>query len=120
MKMKGFAMKKIGETGWVEKDVPACGPLDAIVKPLAVAICTSDIHTIAGAIGERTDMILGHEVCAEVHEVGSLVKDFKKGPCSWTLFSCCCCIPFFSISFLIFCSYNALSYCSLNETFDNT
>ena len=79
MKMKGFAMKKIGETGWVEKDIPACGPLDAIVKPLAVAICTSDIHTIAGAIGERTDMILGHEVCAEVHEVGSLVKDFKKG-----------------------------------------
>ena len=77
--MKGFAMKKIGETGWVEKDIPACGPLDAIVKPLAVAICTSDIHTIAGAIGERKDMILGHEVCAEVHEVGSLVKDFKKG-----------------------------------------
>ena len=77
--MKGFAMKKIGETGWVEKEIPACGPLDAIVKPLAVAICTSDIHTIAGAIGERKDMILGHEVCAEVHEVGALVKDFKKG-----------------------------------------
>ena len=79
MKMKGFAMKKIGETGWVEKDIPACGPLDAIVKPLAVAICTSDIHTIAGAIGDRKDMILGHEVCGEIHEVGSLVKDFKKG-----------------------------------------
>ncbi len=27
------------------KDVPKCGPLDAIVKPLAVAICTSDVHT---------------------------------------------------------------------------
>lgn len=77
--MKGFAMKKIGETGWVEKEIPACGPLDAIVKPLAVAICTSDIHTIAGAIGDRKDMILGHEVCGEIHEVGSLVKDFKKG-----------------------------------------
>nr|WP_270818499.1 alcohol dehydrogenase catalytic domain-containing protein [Brachyspira hyodysenteriae] len=77
--MKGFAMKKIGETGWVEKEIPACGPLDAIVKPLAVCICTSDIHTIAGAIGDRKDMILGHEVCGEVYEVGSLVKDFKKG-----------------------------------------
>ena len=41
--MKGFAMLKIGETGWVEKERPACGPTDAIVKPLAVAICTSDI-----------------------------------------------------------------------------
>lgn len=27
--MRGFAMKKIGEVGWVEKDAPACGPLDA-------------------------------------------------------------------------------------------
>ncbi len=77
--MKGFAMLKIGETGWVEKERPACGPTDAIVKPLAVAICTSDIHTIGGAIGERHNMILGHEVCGEIDEVGSLVKDFKKG-----------------------------------------
>ena len=77
--MKGFAMLKIGETGWVEKERPTCGPTDAIVKPLAVAICTSDIHTIGGAIGERHNMILGHEVCGEIDEVGSLVKDFKKG-----------------------------------------
>lgn len=27
---KGFAMKKLNETGWVEKEVPECGPLDAI------------------------------------------------------------------------------------------
>ena len=43
--MKGYAMLKIGESGWIEKEVPACGPMDAIVKPLAVAICTSDVHT---------------------------------------------------------------------------
>ena len=41
--MKGYAMLKIGESGWIEKERPACGPLDAICKPLAVAICTS-IH----------------------------------------------------------------------------
>ncbi|MCD7788564.1 MAG: NAD(P)-dependent alcohol dehydrogenase [Firmicutes bacterium] len=78
--MKGFAMIKIGEVGWVEKEVPACGPLDAICKPLAIAICTSDVHTVwEGAVGERHNMILGHECCAEVVEVGSLVKDFKPG-----------------------------------------
>ena len=33
--MKGFAMLKIGETGWVTKDAPVCGPLDAICRPLA-------------------------------------------------------------------------------------
>lgn len=78
--MKGYAMIKIGQSGWIEKDTPTYGPMDAICKPLAVAICTSDIHTLwEGAIGERHNMILGHECCAEVVEVGQLVKDFKPG-----------------------------------------
>lgn len=78
--MKAFVMKKIGETGWVDKEVQACGPLDAICRPIAVAPCTSDIHTVyEGAVGERTDMVLGHEAVGEIIEVGSLVKDFKVG-----------------------------------------
>ena len=78
--MKGFAMRKIGVTGWVDKEVQKCGPLDAICRPIAMAPCTSDIHTVyEGAVGERTDMILGHEAVGEVVEVGSLVKDFKVG-----------------------------------------
>lgn len=78
--MKGFAMLGIGKTGWIEKEIPKCGPLDAIVKPIAVSPCTSDVHTVwEGAIGDRKDMILGHEAVGEVVEVGSLVKDFKPG-----------------------------------------
>ncbi len=78
--MKGFAMKRIGETGWIEKERPVAGPNDAIVRPTAVSPCTSDVHTVwAGALGERTDMILGHEMVGIVEEVGSEVKDFKKG-----------------------------------------
>lgn len=78
--MKGFAMMKIGETGWVEKEKPACGPFDAICKPIALAPCTSDVHTVwAGAIGDRHEMILGHEAVGQVVEVGSEVKDFKPG-----------------------------------------
>ncbi len=78
--MKGYAMLKIGSSGWIEKDKPKIGPLDAICRPLAVAVCTSDVHTLwKGAIGERENMILGHECCAEVVEVGELVKDFKPG-----------------------------------------
>ncbi len=78
--MKCFAMLKIGEVGWIEKEVPACGPMDAICKPLAIAICTSDVHTVwEGAVGDRHNMVLGHEGCAEVVQVGSMVKDFKPG-----------------------------------------
>lgn len=78
--MKGFAMLEIGKVGWIEKERPECGPLDAIVKPIAIAPCTSDVHTVwEGAVGERHDMILGHECCGEIVEVGELVKDFKPG-----------------------------------------
>lgn len=79
-KMKGYAMLGIGKTGWIEKDVPTCGPLDAIVKPIAVSPCTSDVHTVwEGAIGERTDMILGHEAVGEIIETGALIKTLKVG-----------------------------------------
>ncbi|GAB6279997.1 MAG: NAD(P)-dependent alcohol dehydrogenase [Thermovirga sp.] len=78
--MKGFAMLGIGRTGWIEKERPACGPLDAICRPIALAPCTSDVHTVwAGALGDRHDMILGHEAIGEVVEVGALVKTFKPG-----------------------------------------
>jgi len=78
--MKGFAMMEIGRTGWIDKKVPECGPMDAICRPLALAPCSSDVHTVwAGALGNRHEMILGHEAVGEVVEVGSLVRDFKVG-----------------------------------------
>ncbi|MDR2826122.1 MAG: NAD(P)-dependent alcohol dehydrogenase [Deltaproteobacteria bacterium] len=78
--MKGFAMLEIGKIGWINKDKPKCGPLDAIVRPLALAPCTSDVHTVwEGAVGDRKNLILGHEGVGEVVEIGSLVKDFKPG-----------------------------------------
>ena len=78
--MKGFAMLGAGKTGWIEKSRPVCGALDAIIRPVAVSPCTSDVHTVwEGALGERKDMILGHEAVGEVVEVGSLVRDFAPG-----------------------------------------
>jgi len=78
--MKGFAMIAPNEIGWIEKERPVCGPLDAILRPIAVAPCTSDIHTVyEGALGDRRNMILGHEAVGEIVEVGSLVRDFRVG-----------------------------------------
>jgi len=78
--MKAYAMLGLGKTGWIEKDRPACGPADAIVRPIALAPCTSDVHTVwEGAIGDRHNLILGHEGVGEVVETGPLVKDFKPG-----------------------------------------
>jgi len=78
--MKAYAMLGIGKTGWIEKERPACGPLDAICRPIALAPCTSDVHTVwEGAIGDRNNLILGHEAVGEIVEVGNMVKDFKPG-----------------------------------------
>src|SRR5438045_7647208 len=42
-------------------------------------ICTSDSHTVGGAVGPRENLTLGHEAVGIVHEVGSNVKLFKPG-----------------------------------------
>lgn len=73
-------MIKLNEVGFIEKPDPVAGHRDAIVKPLAVAPCTSDIHTVyEGAVGPRENLILGHEACGQIVEVGDEVKDFKVG-----------------------------------------
>lgn len=78
--MRGLAMLGINKLGWIEKERPAAGPYDAIVRPLAVSPCTSDIHTVfEGALGDRQNLILGHEAVGEITEVGSEVTDFKPG-----------------------------------------
>ncbi|MBD7913448.1 MULTISPECIES: NAD(P)-dependent alcohol dehydrogenase [Clostridium] len=78
--MKGFAMLGVNKVGWIEKEKPIAGAYDAIVRPLAVSPCTSDIHTVfEGALGERKNMILGHEAVGEIVEIGSEVKEFKVG-----------------------------------------
>ena len=78
--MKGFAMLSVNKVGWIEKEKPVAGPYDAIVRPLAVSPCTSDIHTVfEGALGDRHDMLLGHEAVGVIDEIGSEVKDFKVG-----------------------------------------
>lgn len=77
--MKTFVMKRIGEVGIMEKPIPDPGPNDAIVKTTRALICTSDTHTVAGAIGERENLTLGHEAVGIIYKLGSVVKGFKEG-----------------------------------------
>jgi isopropanol dehydrogenase (NADP+) len=77
--MKAFVMKAIGEVGFMDKSVPVPGPTDAVVKTTRALICTSDSHTLHGAIGPRENLTLGHEAVGIVHQVGSEVKHFKPG-----------------------------------------
>ncbi len=77
--MKAFVMKSLGQVGFMEKPIPQAGPNDAIIKTTRALICTSDSHTVGGAIGPRENLTLGHEAVGVVQEVGSNVKLFKPG-----------------------------------------
>ncbi|MBR3734283.1 MAG: zinc-binding dehydrogenase [Lachnospiraceae bacterium] len=77
--MKGFGMISVNNVGWIEAPKPVAGPMDAILKPLAVAPCSSDTHVSHGGAGPLENRILGHESVGEVVEVGSAVKNFKPG-----------------------------------------
>jgi threonine dehydrogenase-like Zn-dependent dehydrogenase len=61
-------------------DPSIINPRDAILKITTTAICGSDLHLYDGYIPtmEKGD-ILGHEFMGEVVELGSSVKNLKKG-----------------------------------------
>ncbi|MGM0399576.1 MAG: NAD(P)-dependent alcohol dehydrogenase [Halobacteriota archaeon] len=77
--MKAFVMEELGSVGFAEKPEPTPGPTDAILRPTKGLVCTSDVHTVHGAIGERENLTLGHEVVGTVEEVGSEVEGFSPG-----------------------------------------
>lgn len=53
---------------------------DVIIKVTLSAICTSDVHIVAGHMPTVTSpKILGHEFCGEVVELGSEVTGWKVG-----------------------------------------
>ncbi|MDQ3651217.1 MAG: glutathione-dependent formaldehyde dehydrogenase [Acidobacteriota bacterium] len=72
-------------------DPKILNPRDAIIKITSTAICGSDLHLYDGYIPtmQKGD-ILGHENMGEVVEVGSEVKNLKKGDRIVTPFTISC------------------------------
>lgn len=76
--MRGYGVVEMGKLAWLERPDYVCGDFDAIAKPLAVAACSSDVHS--GLENPYLkNLILGHESVGTVIEVGKCVKDFKPG-----------------------------------------
>lgn len=77
--MKAFVMRGINDVAILDRPIPEPGPNDAIIKTTLALVCTSDVHTVAGGLGEIKDRVLGHEAVGVVHRLGSAVKGFKEG-----------------------------------------
>ena len=74
-----------------EMPVPEPRPHEILLKVGAVGLCGTDFHIYEGRANYNSDssgrlipleeqaLILGHEFCGTIAEVGSLVKDLKVG-----------------------------------------
>ena len=64
-----------------EVPVPKIGPDDVLLEVRSVGVCGSDIemwhHQVTFPV--NVPVILGHEFCGVIHEVGANVKDFVVG-----------------------------------------
>lgn len=78
--MRAFVLKEPGIVGWADVPEPELTPYGAVLRPVAAAPCSSDVHTVFGGGSRKApNLVLGHECVAQVLEVGELVKDFEPG-----------------------------------------
>lgn len=67
----------------VEVPDPVAGPNDVIVKVMRTGICGTDVHIDKwdgwAAKTVHTPLVLGHEFCGEIVELGSEVNDLEVG-----------------------------------------
>jgi threonine dehydrogenase-like Zn-dependent dehydrogenase len=77
--VKAFVFAGIGRTAVVDKPIPEPGPEEAVVRTTTALICTSDVHTVKGALPIEEGRTLGHESVGVVHSLGSAVEGFAEG-----------------------------------------
>ncbi|RRJ24262.1 NAD(P)-dependent alcohol dehydrogenase [Lachnoanaerobaculum gingivalis] len=79
--MEAFALIRRNEAKIIDLPSPKFSdPYNAILTPVAISVCTSDVNTVYGSGSKKTDnLILGHEAVARVLKVGEKVRDFKVG-----------------------------------------
>ena len=78
--MKALVLKGRGKIEYMSKPTPSLRDSHgAILKPILVSPCTSDVHTIWQGSPKRRDLTLGHECIAQVIKVGSDVNDYATG-----------------------------------------
>ena len=77
--MRAYVMHGIGRAEVVDRPIPVPGPNSAVVRTTLALVCTSDVHTIHGGLGEIVDRCLGHEAVGVIHSLGECVTGFKVG-----------------------------------------
>lgn len=68
-----------GHVELAEWPEPTPAPDEVKLKIVTAGICGTDVHIVEGTWQCRTPVVLGHEFCGIIVELGSLVKEFQVG-----------------------------------------
>lgn len=81
MKAVVYYERRSGAVEIRDVPVPACGPDECLVKVKYCGVCGTELHLYHGQLDAlaHPPVILGHEWCGEVVEVGERVKGFRPG-----------------------------------------
>ncbi|MDR1677088.1 MAG: alcohol dehydrogenase catalytic domain-containing protein, partial [Deltaproteobacteria bacterium] len=79
--MKGYVLVDKNKAEWcLDLPEPVIGPYDAVIRPLVVAPCTTDVHLLeTNAMPIIMGKAMGHEAVGIIEAVGAQVKDFSEG-----------------------------------------
>ena len=79
--MQALMLTAIGKQELIEAPIPAIThPQDVLLKVQSVGVCGSDLHGYLGHSGRRVPpLIMGHELTAEVIDIGAAVSEFAVG-----------------------------------------
>lgn len=77
--MKAMVLEGVEDYNLREVPKPECQPHGVLLKVMANGVCRSDWHKWHGHYSRKYPMILGHEMCGVVEEVGELVTRFHVG-----------------------------------------
>jgi threonine dehydrogenase-like Zn-dependent dehydrogenase len=89
--MKQLTLVEPERVEWTEVAAPSLEEADdALVRPLAVALCDLDIQIIRGEAPIPPPVALGHEFVAEVVEAGARVRSASPGDCVVVPFQISC------------------------------
>ncbi|KAJ5945039.1 hypothetical protein N7516_005207 [Penicillium verrucosum] len=78
--MQAVVFKGPSKVAIEQKPIPQIqDPTDLILKVRYTALCGSELHVFRGHQKSGTEFIMGHEFTGEVVELGSDIKNFRKG-----------------------------------------
>lgn len=78
--MRAAVIHGLGNISYDQVDDPQLkDSRDIILKVTSTAICGSDLHIYSGGFPQPRNMVLGHEFMGIVEEVGSDIRNLKRG-----------------------------------------